>query len=66
MENKHAFGHGTGGGAIVGGVTSSFAETCLRYPDEEEVLFLPNTTFRITSTLLGTTDIGKFYSHPES
>ena len=33
-----------------------------KYPEEEEVLFRPNTLFTITSTLYGTSEIGKFYS----
>jgi len=33
----------------------------LRFPNEEEVLFLPNTAFEITTTLFGATDIGQFY-----
>ena len=37
-----------------------------RFPDEEEVLFLPNTTFEITSTLFGATDIGQFYSRVDN
>ena len=33
-----------------------------QFPEEAEVLFPPNTTFHITSTLFGTSDIGQFYS----
>ena len=33
-----------------------------QFPEEAEVLFQPNTTFHITSTLYGTSDIGQFYS----
>ena len=33
-----------------------------RFPEEEEVLFPPNTTFSITSVLQGSSDIGQFYS----
>ena len=32
------------------------------FPDEEEVLFRPNTEFRITATLYNVSEIGKFYS----
>ena len=32
------------------------------FPEEEEVLFQPNTVFSITSTLQGSSDIGQFYS----
>ena len=37
-----------------------------RFPDEAEVLFPPNTSFRITSTLYGTSDIGQFYSFTDN
>ena len=33
-----------------------------KFPDEVEVLFRPNSTFTITSTLYGTSDIGQFYA----
>ena len=33
-----------------------------KFPEEAEVLFRPNTTFQISSTLFGNTDIGQFYS----
>ena len=32
------------------------------FPDEAEVLFLPQTVFEITSTLYGSSDIGRFYA----
>eukprot|EP00667_Euglena_gracilis_P000218 EG_transcript_218 len=32
-----------------------------RYPDEDEVLFGPNTVFEVTSTLQQASDIGQFY-----
>ena len=36
---------------------------CSRFPEEGEVLFRPSTLFKITSTLYGHTDIGRFYSN---
>ena len=45
-------------------VTSAGARAISRYskfPQENEVLFRPNTLFTITSTLYGTSDIGQFY-----
>eukprot|EP00667_Euglena_gracilis_P000162 EG_transcript_162 len=32
-----------------------------RFPEEQEVLFLPNTTFEVTSVLTSTSEIGAFY-----
>ena len=37
-----------------------------KFPDEAEVLFFPNTFFRITSTLYGTSDIGAFFSQTDN
>ena len=33
-----------------------------KFPDEDEVLFRPNTVFEISSTLYGNSDIGAFYA----
>ena len=33
-----------------------------KYPNEDEVLFPPNTSFEITSTLYGDSEIGAFYA----
>ena len=33
-----------------------------KFPDEDEVIFRPNTVFEITSTLYGTSEIGEFYA----
>eukprot|EP00667_Euglena_gracilis_P000168 EG_transcript_168 len=43
------------------GTTPRHIAMVSRYPDEDEVLFGPNSVFEITTTLQQTSDIGQFY-----
>eukprot|EP00668_Euglena_longa_P007128 GGOE01008513.1.p1 GENE.GGOE01008513.1~~GGOE01008513.1.p1 ORF type:complete len:995 (-),score=278.11 GGOE01008513.1:11-2935(-) len=43
------------------GTTPRHIARVSRYPDEDEVLFGPNSVFEVTTTLQQTSDIGQFY-----